>query len=338
MSQANPSPPLLRLAGLTKTFKVRRIGGPQRIVHAVADLDLDVGHGETVALIGESGSGKTTAGRMALRLLAPDRGTVEFAGIDITDFDRRRLHAVRRDLQVVLQDPAASMNPRMRVREIVAEPLRVHRWRTSPIRERVEELLNMVGLSMRVADRYPFEFSGGQRQRISIARALATQPRMVVLDEPVSALDVSVQAQILNLLADLQTRHGHSYLFISHDLAVVSNVARRVAVMYAGRIVEQGEIDDVFRDAGHPYTRALLAAIPLGPGRTRSGPLLKTEGSDVITDQQGCAFSARCPLAAPICREVRPILTPHTGLRHDVACHFSADVATRLPDPTLPHP
>jgi ABC-type glutathione transport system ATPase component len=257
-------PPLVRVEGVSKTFRSGGgLFGRARTLQAVRDVSLTIARGETLGLVGESGSGKTTLGRILLRLLEPTAGTVLFDGQDVFGLDRRRLRALRRRMQIVFQDAAGSLNPRMRVGRAVREPLLVHRLcRGADADARVRELFEEVGLSHDLIDTYPHQLSGGQRQRVGIARALSLRPDFLVLDEPVSALDVSVQAQVLNLLADLRERHGLTYLFIAHDLAVVQHLAERVAVMYQGRIVEAGPRDAVFSDPEHPYTVRLLESVP----------------------------------------------------------------------------
>src|SRR5690349_53854 len=300
-------------------------GGAQGEVRAVDDVSLDIQQGETLGLVGESGCGKSTLGRLVLRLIEPTVGSVRFEGRDISAFSERELRAFRRHAQLVFQDPYASLNPRMTVGAILSEPLALHNV-VAPSRrnERVAELLHLVGLDPRLARNYPHEFSGGQRQRIAIARALAVEPKLIVCDEPVSALDVSVRAQVLNLLRGLQRRLGLAYLFISHDLAVVKHVADRIAVMHLGRIVEIGPSETLFADPRHPYTRALLSAIPLPvPGLNRERIILHGEVPSALHPPTGCAFHTRCPVAIAHCRTIRPELA---GDVHAAACHRSDEL------------
>lgn len=307
---------LLRLEGLTKTFRTRR-----GAVRAVNGLDLEVRAGETLGLVGESGCGKSTTGRMLVRLLDPTAGRITFDGEDITRLSQREMRPLRRDLQIVFQDPFASLNPRHTVGSIVAEPLRVQGERDP--RPRVQEMLEYVGLGAEHLDRYPHEFSGGQAQRIGIARALVTGPRLVVADEPVSALDVSIQAQIVNLLAALQRRLGLAYVFIAHDLAVVRHVCDRIAVMYLGRIVETGARDVVYSAPAHPYTRALLSAIPLPDPvaeRARERIVLRGDPPSPSAPPAGCPFHPRCFKAQERCRTDLPSLKMVAG--RQVACHY----------------
>ena len=314
--------PLVRLAGLKRFFDVSppllaRVleGKPRAIVQAVAGIDIEIAKGETFSLVGESGCGKSTVARLIVGLLRPSRGRVLFEGTDIAAIGRRReLQPFRRRMQMIFQDPYASLNPRWRVRRIIEEPMRFLNG-NAPRRERVAELLRQVGLSPDDAERYPHEFSGGQRQRISIARALAGEPELLICDEPTSALDVSVQAQILNLMADLQERLGLTYLFISHNLAVVSLVADRVGVMYLGRLVEMAPTAELFARPRHPYTRMLLDAVPdLGmTGKPRTP--VRGEVPNPLAPPPGCAFHPRCPHANERCRFEIPAVI------NSVACH-----------------
>jgi peptide/nickel transport system ATP-binding protein len=318
---------LLEVKNLGRQFVARRsaLGRPTAVVTAVEAVSFSLAAGTTLALVGESGCGKTTLGRLVLRLIDPTAGRIRFDGRDVTQLKERQLKTLRRNAQLIFQDPYASLNPRMTVGQILAEPLSLHAVVPPSQRAgRVAELLRLVGLEPLAARRYPHEFSGGQRQRVAIARALAVEPKLIVCDEPVSALDVSIRAQVLNLLRDLQRRLGLAYIFISHDLAVVKHVADRIAVMHLGRIVEIGPSEALFADPRHPYTRALLSAIPLpAPGLKRERIILHGEMPSALHPPPGCAFHTRCPVAIAYCRTVRPELV---GDAHATACHRSDDL------------
>ena len=333
MLGADVTVPLLSVRDLTKHFPIA--GGPLGVrtagqVRAVDGISFDVASGETLALVGESGCGKSTTGRMLLRLTEPSSGQIAFDGVNLLDLGRAGMRRLRREIQIVFQDPYASLSPRLRVEDIVAEPLDVHGLCASAAarRARVVELLRLVGLDEVHLRRYPFEFSGGQRQRIAIARALAPNPRLIVADEPVSALDVSIQAQVVNLMQDLQERLELSYVFISHDLAVVRHIAHRVAVMYLGRLVEVADTEALFNAPHHPYTQALLSAAPVpDPERRRARIVLKGDVPSPANVPGGCHFHPRCPIAQAICRETVPVLrdvVPSTDSGHKAACHFGA--------------
>ena len=320
---------LLKVDNLRKAFKVsaNRPGAAKQSLKAVDGVSFEIKSGETLGLVGESGCGKSTTGKLLLRLIEPDSGTIQFDGRDVAGMRHRELTAIRRDMQMIFQDPYSSLNPRMRVGEIIGEPLVVHSLaKGRAIKEQALTLMQKVGLAPEHYDRYPHEFSGGQRQRIGIARTLAVQPRLIVADEPVSALDLSIQAQIVNLLKDLQEEFGLTYLFISHDLGIIEHVCDRVAVMYLGRIVEIATAEQLYHQPCHPYTEALLNAVPIpDPQRVRKHQILSGEIPSPINPPTGCHFHPRCPYAQEICRKEYPALTDHAE-GHQSACHFSGEV------------
>jgi oligopeptide/dipeptide ABC transporter ATP-binding protein len=316
--------PLLEVTGLVKHFAVRRgaLGLVSGHVRAVDGIEFHLDEGETLAIVGESGCGKSTVGRLVLRLIEPSAGKVRFEGDDLLALDQDQMRARRRRMQVIFQDPYASLNPRMTVGAMLGEPLWLHRLAGDDAqrRRRVGELLELVGLSPDHARRYPHEFSGGQRQRLAIARALAVEPRLIVADEPVSALDVSIQAQVINLMRSLQQRFGLAYIFISHDLAVVKHIADRIAVMYLGKIVEMATTDELFRNPRHPYTRALLSAVPLpDPTVVRERALLEGDIPSAMSPPSGCRFHTRCRFARGSCQRDEPELVDD-GTAHATAC------------------
>lgn len=312
--------PILELKNLSKHFKV----GKATLI-AVKGLNLTVNAGETVGLVGESGCGKSTVGKTLLRLHEPTAGKIIFDGTDITTLDRQHMLHMRRRMQIIFQDPYASLNPRMTIEEIIGEPLVIHKLASGPAkRERIIELLSLVGLSQHHISRYPYEFSGGQRQRIGIARALAVDPQFIVCDEPLSALDVSVQAQVVNLLKDLQQRLGLTYLFIAHDLSMVAYLSHRVAVMYLGNLMELAPTATLFKDPKHPYTQALLSAIPIPDPkeeRRRARMVVTGEVPSPLAPPSGCVFRTRCPHAMPICSQIVPEWRS-VGPNHFTACHL----------------
>ncbi|TQL75779.1 oligopeptide transport system ATP-binding protein [Stackebrandtia endophytica] len=331
---------VLSAQNLVKHFPVRSKGVLRRKVgdvHAVCDVSLDLKRGETLALVGESGCGKSTTARLLLGLIPVTSGAVHYDGKDLTKLSRNQMRPIRSEIQIVFQDPFASMDPRMTIFEIIAEPLRVHGLFADGGRQRVRDLMATVGLNPEHVNRYPHEFSGGQRQRIGIARALALNPKVLVLDEPVSALDVSIQAGVINLLEDLQEELGLSYLFVSHDLSVVRHIADRVAVMYLGKIVESGTVNEIFSGATHPYTQSLISAVPLPDPRkerTRKRVLLTGDVPSPVSPPSGCRFRTRCPKFAneldedqrTACIEELPLLQASETGPTMSACHYAAPV------------
>ncbi|HMD03087.1 MAG TPA: dipeptide ABC transporter ATP-binding protein [Candidatus Baltobacteraceae bacterium] len=336
-TDGKPSPDLLEVRDLYKYFPInagilsRHVGD----VKAVDGIDFSIRRGETLGLVGESGSGKTTAGRVVLRLLPATKGQVFFDGRDVLELGREEVRKLRKEMQIIFQDPYASLNPRMTVRDIIGEPLQIHNIaRGKAADDRVRELLRLVGLQPDHANRYPHEFSGGQRQRIGIARALAVSPKFIVADEPVSALDVSIQAQVINLLQDLQAQFGLTFLFIAHDLSVVRHISTRVAVMYVGKIVEIADRDDLYENPLHPYTQALLSAIPI-PDPTvearRTRIILTGDIPSPVNPPSGCRFHTRCPIAFERCKIDVPELKTYAA-GHQAACHWVEEHGGKAPD------
>lgn len=317
--------PIMRIKNLVKEFpiKIGAFGEKSAVVHAIDDVSFDIFKGETLGLVGESGCGKSTTGFTLLQLHRPTSGSVEYEGVDLSKLKEKELREVRQNVQIVFQDPYSTLNPRMTIGEALAEPMRVHRiCPEKEVRSRVAQLITDVGLNPNVANRYPHEFSGGQRQRICIARALASNPEFIVCDEPISALDVSIQAQIINLLMDIQEKYNLTYLFIAHDLAVVRHISDRVAVMYLGKIMEIASKKDLFENAVHPYTTALLSAVPeADPAieKDRKRIILEGDVSNAIDPPSGCRFHTRCRFAAPECGDTVPELTEVED-GHLVAC------------------
>ncbi|MDF0726529.1 dipeptide ABC transporter ATP-binding protein [Cytobacillus sp. S13-E01] len=316
--------PLVEVKNLKKYFPVTKgfFGRKKSFVKAVDDVSFTIKKGETLGLVGESGCGKSTTGRMLMRLIDPTEGQIWFEGNEISNLNDNQIRNTRKDFQMVFQDPYASLNPRMKVGEIIAEPLIVHGVEKEKRIARVEELLEVVGLSSYHSDRYPHEFSGGQRQRIGIARALAVNPKLIIADEPVSALDVSIQSQILNLLKDLQEEFDLTYLFIAHDLSVVEHISDRVGVMYLGKIVELADKNSLYNNPLHPYTKALLSAVPVpNPRIKRERIILKGDIPSPSNPPSGCTFHTRCPIAMEKCKKSVPVLT-ELSEGHYVSCHL----------------
>jgi oligopeptide/dipeptide ABC transporter ATP-binding protein len=327
----NGSAPMVELEHVKLHFPIKQgilIDREVARVHAVDDVTFTMAEGETLGLVGESGCGKTTLSRALMRLLDATDGAIRFRGKDITTASRKEMEPLRREMQMVFQDPFASLNPRKRVSQIIGSPLKLHGVDSKEIEPRVRELLDRVGLSAEHVNRYPHEFSGGQRQRIGVARALALEPRLIVLDEPVSALDVSVQAQIINLLDDLQDEFGLTYLFVAHDLSVVRHVSDRIAVMYLGKLMELSPAEELYSKPIHPYTSALLSAIPIPDpkeNRARDRTVVSGEPPNPIDPPSGCVFHPRCPRATEICKKVEPPLARYAN-GHLAACHHPMSV------------
>jgi oligopeptide/dipeptide ABC transporter ATP-binding protein len=331
-SRTGGQQPLLQAEHLQLYFPIKSgdlIGRTIGAVHAVDDVSLSLAEGQTLGIVGESGCGKSTLARCLVRLLEPTSGALRFHGADITHLGRKKLQPFRREVQLVFQDPVSSLNPRKRVAQIVGAPMRLHGMGRGDVTSRVRELLERVGLNPEHVNRFPHEFSGGQRQRIGVARALANNPKLIVLDEPVSALDVSIQAQVINLLDDLQDEFGLSYVFIAHDLSVVRHFSDQIAVMYLGKFMEVSPAAELYSKPIHPYTEALLSAIPIPDprqNRARERRVVGGEPPNPILPPSGCRFHTRCPRATQICKEVEPPLTEYAG-GHLAACHHPLNVS-----------
>lgn len=319
--------PLLSIRHLVKTFDTeKKLFRKKHQVHAVNNISFDIQQGETFSIVGESGCGKSTTGKLINRLIKPDSGEIWFEGKEISKISQKDMRQFRSDMQMIFQDPNASLNPRMRIEDIVSEPLLVHTSLNAEQRmERVKNLLENVGLNANYARRFPFEFSGGQRQRIGIARAISVRPKLIIADEPVSALDVSIQAQVLNIMQNMQKKYQLTYLFISHDLSVVEMISDRIAVMYLGSIVEMADKAELYNNPLHPYTQALLSAVPIpDPKVKKKRIILKGDIPSTIDMPSGCLFHTRCPIATEKCSVERPTLKPF-GKEHFVSCHYAGE-------------
>ncbi|MCT1398877.1 dipeptide/oligopeptide/nickel ABC transporter ATP-binding protein [Paenibacillus sp. LC231] len=323
--------PLLEVKNLQKSFTVKKgFFGTSKQLRAVDGISFAIHKGETFSLVGESGCGKSTTGRLVTRLLTPNSGEVLFNGTDISGYNENQMRPLRKDMQMVFQDPYASLNPRMKVKELVAEPLLIHTKLSTKERDKLAcELLETVGLNSFHAERFAHEFSGGQRQRIGIARALSVRPNLIVADEPVSALDVSIQSQVLNLLQDLQEEYGLTYLFISHDLSVVEHISDRIGVMYLGALVETADKDTLYDRPLHPYTQALLSSVPVpDPKQKKERIILKGDLPSPVNPPTGCRFHTRCPSCMEVCKQITPVYR-EVEPGHQVACHLYDDEITK---------